>query len=156
MSPLPQDAVDAVRAWCAVRVPAHARHQVFVECQVTDRHLTIVERRLPYTAHRDDGTVDAVPEEEWTRLPVARLHYTRARAKWELYWRDRNLRFHRHDQIPATPVVTDLLAAIDRTAAASSSADLIFARTARTACDEPSQGGHDPTAPEPGSAPGGR
>jgi hypothetical protein len=31
---------------------------------------------------------------EWTRFPIARLHYTKAAKRRSLYWRDRNLRFH--------------------------------------------------------------
>jgi len=31
-----------------------------------------------------------------------------------LYWRDRNLRFHRYDQLPPSPSISDLLTEIDR------------------------------------------
>jgi hypothetical protein len=33
---------------------------------------------------------------------------------WTLYWRDRNLRFHRYDQLPPAPGTGDLLTEIDR------------------------------------------
>jgi hypothetical protein len=33
---------------------------------------------------------------------------------WTLYWRDRNLRFHRYDQLPPSPSIIDLLTEIDR------------------------------------------
>ena len=112
MTPLPDTDVDAVRTWCAARVPAHALHQVRVESEVTDRHITIVERRLPYRADHP-GQATPGPEVEWTRFPIARLHYTRTRREWTLHWRDRNLRFHRHAHIPPAAIVTDLLAAID-------------------------------------------
>ncbi len=46
---------------------------------------------------------------EWTRFPIARLRYTSTTRRWALYWRDRNLRFHRYDQLPASPHVDDLL-----------------------------------------------
>jgi hypothetical protein len=36
---------------------------------------------------------------DWTRLPIARLRYTKASKTWTLYWRDRNSRFHRYDRI---------------------------------------------------------
>ncbi len=51
---------------------------------------------------------------EWTRFPIARLHYTKSTKQWSLYWRDRNLRFHRYDQLPASKYVDDLLREIDR------------------------------------------
>jgi Protein of unknown function (DUF3024) len=108
---LPELDVAAVRVWCDARVPAHARHQVWLDCEVTDRHLTIVERRLPYWA--DHPARAANPEQiEWTRHPIARLLYTRSRREWTLHWRDRNMRFHRHARAPA-PTVADLLTAID-------------------------------------------
>jgi hypothetical protein len=92
-------------AWCAARVPDRALHQVRVECEVADRHLTIVERRAPW--REDFGP-------EWTRFPIARLRYTKTRNTWSLYWRDRNLRFHTYDPLPATGDIEQLLAEIDR------------------------------------------
>lgn len=100
---LPELDIARVQRYCAARVPEHARHQVSVECEVAPRHLTIVERRVPF---RDDlGS-------EWTRFPIARLHYTSRR--WSLYWRDRNLRFHVYDLLEPSPSIDDLLAEIDR------------------------------------------
>jgi Protein of unknown function (DUF3024) len=48
------------------------------------------------------------------RFPIARLRYTSATRRWALYWRDRNLRFHRYDQLPLSPHVDELLQEIDR------------------------------------------
>lgn len=76
-----------------------------VECQVTTRHLTVVERRAPW--REDFGP-------EWTSLPIARLHYTAASKTWQLYWRDRNLRFHRYDLLAPSPNVQDLLDELER------------------------------------------
>src|SRR3954462_10293921 len=87
---LPELDVAQVQRWCAARVPEHARHQVRVECEVTPRHLTIVERRVPW---REEVGPD------WTSLPIARLRYTAVDKSWTLYWRDRNLRFHLYDQL---------------------------------------------------------
>ncbi len=47
-------------------------------------------------------------------LPIARLRYTKAARRWSLYWRDRNVRFHRYEQLPPSPHVNDLLQEIDR------------------------------------------
>ena len=52
-----------------------------VEADVADRHVTIVEVRLPW------GGVG-----EHTRFPIARLRYTRTTGQWSIYWRDHNLR----------------------------------------------------------------
>jgi Protein of unknown function (DUF3024) len=47
-------------------------------------------------------------------VPIARLRYTQATRTWTLYWRDRNLRFHRYDQLQPSPHIDDLLTEIDR------------------------------------------
>lgn len=102
---LPDLDVARVQRWCADRVPEHARHQVRVECDAAPKHLTIIERRAPW--REDYGP-------HWSSFPIARLRYTAATKMWTLYWRDRNLRFHRYDSIEASPHVDDLLAEIDR------------------------------------------
>ena len=104
-APLPEIDVARVRRWCAERVPEHARHQVRVECEVNGSSLTIVECRAPW---REDLGPD------WTRLPVARLRYTKGSKTWTLYWRDRNSRFHRYDRIEPSGNVSELIGEIDR------------------------------------------
>jgi hypothetical protein len=97
--------VQRVRRWCAQRVPEHLRDQVRVECDAGPGYLTIVECPPPW--RKDLGP-------QWTRLPIARLRYTSTTRRWALYWRDRNLCFHRYDQLPPSPHVDDLLQEIDR------------------------------------------
>ncbi|MGH3192655.1 MAG: DUF3024 domain-containing protein [Streptosporangiaceae bacterium] len=105
MAELPELDIARVRHWCEERVPAHARDQVRAECEAGPRHLTIIERRPPWRPSTDP---------EWTRSPIARLRYTQANRTWTLYWRDRNLRFHRYDRLPPSPHIDDLLQEIDR------------------------------------------
>jgi hypothetical protein len=102
---LPELDVARVQRWCAARVPEHARHQVRVECEIGRSDLTIIERRAPWRA--DFGP-------EWSRLPIARLRYTKASRTWTLYWRDRNLRFHRYDRIEPSVNLSDLIRELDR------------------------------------------
>jgi Protein of unknown function (DUF3024) len=102
---LPELDVARVRRWCEQRVPDHVGDQIKLECDVTPRHLTIVECRPPW--RKDMNT-------EWTRFPIARLHYTRATRQWSLYWRDRHLRFHVYNTIAPSPHIDDLLQEIDR------------------------------------------
>ena len=59
-----------------------------VEYEINRSYLTILECRAPWRAEAGS---------EWTRFPIARLRYTHTSATWTLYWRDRNLRFHRYD-----------------------------------------------------------
>jgi len=105
MTGLPELDIARVRRWCQQRVPPPIRDQVRVECDISTRHLTIVECRPPW--HEDTGP-------EWTRFPIARLRYTQATRTWTLYWRDRHLRFHRYDQLQPSPRIDDLLTEIDR------------------------------------------
>lgn len=75
-----------------------------MECEVASGHLTIVERRAPW--REESGP-------EWSRLPIARLRYTQGTGLWSLYWRDRNLKFHRYDRTPLTTDIQILLAEIE-------------------------------------------
>ena len=45
---------------------------------------------------------------------MARLRFTKPACAGCLFWRDRNLNFHRYDLIEPTADVTKLLAEIDR------------------------------------------
>ena len=90
-----------IRHWCDARVPEHLWDEAKVEADAAERHVTIVEVRPPW-----DG------QGEHTRLPIARLRFTKSTKLWSLYWRDRNLKFHAYD-IEASPLVDDLLDYID-------------------------------------------
>jgi hypothetical protein len=96
--------VARVQRWCANQVPEHMRGEIRVECDIAPRHLTICECRPPW---REDFGPD------WTRFPIARLHYTRTTGLWTLYWRDRNLKYHRYQSLDPSPQVQDLLDYLD-------------------------------------------
>ena len=66
--------------------------------------MTICECRPPW---REDFGPD------WTRFPIARLHYTKTSGLRALCWRDRNLKYHRYDQLKPSPQVQDLLDYLD-------------------------------------------
>jgi len=105
MSGLPEMEVARVQRWCRARVPEHVRDKVRVEADVAERHVTIVQCRPPRRA--DSGS-------EWTRIPIARLRFTKATRLWSLYWRDRNSKVHEYDVMPASTSIEDLLAEVDR------------------------------------------
>ncbi|HET6876329.1 MAG TPA: DUF3024 domain-containing protein [Jatrophihabitans sp.] len=102
---LPELDVARVQHWCVERTPPEFRHQTVVECEVSARHLTIVDRRPPWS--EDSGS-------EWMSMPLARLRYTAADGTWTLYWADRNSRFHLYDLVPPSRRVQDLLDEIER------------------------------------------
>jgi hypothetical protein len=80
------------------------RELIRYELDLTDRTVTIVETRPPWRDDLGPG---------WTRLPVARLRYWKARGVWSLYWSDRNSDFHEYDLIPPSRDVGDLIAEIE-------------------------------------------
>lgn len=100
-----------VRRWIDQRnadMPPRARDQVRYEIEVADRTITVLECRPPW--RKGIGT-------EWTRFPICRFRYTKARKEWSLYWRDRNLKFHEYDLVPPTPHLDELIEEVklDRT-----------------------------------------
>lgn len=104
---IPEIDLVRIRRWVDARnanLPERARGLVRYELDVTDRTVTILECRPPWQS--DYGP-------EWTRFPVARLRYTKTRSEWLLYWRDRNLKFHKYDPVPPTPHVDRLIAEIE-------------------------------------------
>lgn len=104
---LPETDVARVRRWVDARndrLPERARGQIRYELDVADRHLTLYEGRPPWRPEYGP---------DWTRFPIVRFHYTKARREWATYWRDRNSRFHRFDPIPASRQIEELLDAVD-------------------------------------------
>jgi hypothetical protein len=101
---LPELDLARIRRYVDARVRPHATHQVRLEVEVQGAAVTIVECRAPWRA-------DRAPE--WSRFPIARLRYSSTRAEWRLFWRDRNLRWHRYDRINPAAHVDRLLAELD-------------------------------------------
>ena len=104
---LPEIDVARVRRWVEARndeMPFDARDKVRIELDVADRHLTVLECRPPWRAEFGP---------EWTRFPIVRFHYTKASATWAIFWRDRHLKFHRFEPVPASRNIEKLLHAVD-------------------------------------------
>lgn len=105
---VPQTDVVRAQSWVDARnedIPETARDLLRIDIDVADRTITIVECRPPWNPKF--GT-------EWSRLPVARMRYTKTRSEWTLYWSDRNSEFHKYDLIRPSPTVDTLLAEVDR------------------------------------------
>ena len=100
---LPELDVDRARRFVDERndaVPVEARDKIRYELDVGPGSLTILERRPPW--REGYGS-------EWSSFPIARLRYVKARKEWTLYWRDRNLKFHRYERVAPTPTIQVLL-----------------------------------------------
>ena len=104
---LPETDLARVRRWADARndrLPERVDGLIRYEMDVDSRSVTILECRPPW--REDFGP-------EWTRFPIARLRHTKARKEWEIYWRDRNLKFHLYDLVDATANIEVLLGEID-------------------------------------------
>jgi hypothetical protein len=97
--PIPDLDLQRIRNWCAKETSPEHADELRVEADVTGMAVTIMETRPPW----DD------PDGARTRDPVARLRYVATTGEWSLYWRDRHLRFHRYNRVPATRHVQALL-----------------------------------------------
>jgi hypothetical protein len=104
---IPETDLARVRRWLDARNgrrPPHVVDLIRYELDVDARAVTILECRPPW--REDFGP-------EWTRFPIARLSYTKTRREWQIYWRDRNLKFHTYDLVRPNVNVEALLAEID-------------------------------------------
>lgn len=100
----PELDVARIRQFCKQRVPEHALHQVRVEATVRGNSVTIVERRAPW--REDFGP-------EWSTFPIAQLRWSPQWQTWQLYCRDRNLKWHEYDRCKPTPRLDMLLNEVD-------------------------------------------
>lgn len=101
---IPEADVVLVRTWAQEQTPVEFRDQVRIEVDETERGVTIVECRRPWSDQFGS---------EWTRQEVARLNYAASRKVWTLYWADRNSKFHRYIDTVPTKAVVDLLDEIE-------------------------------------------
>lgn len=99
---MPENDVARIQAWCRGQVPERLWDELRIDCDVTPRHVTIVEVRPPW-----DGIG------EHTRFEIARLRWVSATGRWSLYWRDRHVKFHLYARIKPTANVGRLLEYLD-------------------------------------------
>ncbi|TLP98495.1 DUF3024 domain-containing protein [Nesterenkonia salmonea] len=102
---VPASDTERIAEWCDQRVPEHLKDRIRIECDVTNRHVDILECHPPYSPHLT----------EWSRLPIARLRYTTRTGLWSIYWRDRNLKFHAYPWFQPTANVREVLAFLEST-----------------------------------------
>ncbi len=103
----PDQDLDRITQWLERRsdeIPERVRDQIRYELDVEAHAVVIYECRPPLRP-------DLGPE--WTRVPFARLWYTKRHGDWTLYWFDRNGRFQRYDFLDPNQNVGALLSEID-------------------------------------------
>ena len=96
--------VARVQRWCSDQVPEHARGEIRVECDIAPKASD--DLRMPTALARGPWTrVDPIPDR------ALALHQDH--RSLTLYWRDRNLKFHRYQFLDPSPWVQDLLDHLD-------------------------------------------
>lgn len=81
---------EVLGVFCRREPPQHIRPKLEYAVRIEGNSVTLVELRPALGA-----------EIGRTESPVARFRFTVASGTWQLFWRDRNLRWHRYD--PARP-----------------------------------------------------
>jgi len=92
-----------MRRWVDERnqgMPAQIRAELRYEIDTSDRAITVLECRPPWSEDLGD---------EWTRSPICRFRYTKSQRQWSLYWPDRNQKFHLHKSAEPTPHLIELI-----------------------------------------------
>ena len=79
-------------AFCAARVPAHARSQVRLLFRIEGNAVVLFEERPSF----------ARPA-EWHASDVAKFRWVASRKVWQLYCRVRDGRWHGHEPFPESP-----------------------------------------------------
>jgi hypothetical protein len=95
---IPENDLDRIRLWCREQWPERFWDQVWVDLEVTDRHVDIVEVRPHFGGEGIE-----------IRETIARLRYTATTKLWAIYWCDSNSRFHVYPHTPLSKQVEPLL-----------------------------------------------
>jgi len=99
-----QQEVDAVLGdFCRHQPPAHVRPQLEYAVRFEGNAVTLVELRPAFRA--DVGR---------TESPVARFRFTGTTGTWRLFWRDRNLHWHRYERVQPAKALATLMAEVQR------------------------------------------
>jgi Protein of unknown function (DUF3024) len=105
--PLPETDVARACRWVTARNdrrPDHAIELIRFDVDIEQHSVTVLECRPPWRP--EFGT-------DWTRFRIDRFRYNRTRREWQIYWRDRNIKFHIFPLVPPSQSIDDLLVAVD-------------------------------------------
>ena len=89
--------------FCRREPPPHVRAQLEYAVRINGNAATLVELRPAFRA--DIGR---------TESPVARFRFSAKDGSWQLYWRDRNLRWHRYERVRPARRLATLFAEVRR------------------------------------------
>lgn len=92
----------ALRNYCAQRLRPEIRHEL--------ESVYRLEKQFAYISERRPDWQDATIRRDHD---VAKFRFDMTSRRWALYWRDRNLKWHRFDKYAATTDIAELLPVVD-------------------------------------------
>lgn len=92
----------ALRAYCAQKLRAEVRHEVEIVYRIEGRFAYIAERRPDFRDRAQKRDHD-----------VAKFRFDMTRRSWELFWQDRNMRWHRFTDCAPARDIGELLPMVD-------------------------------------------
>lgn len=98
-----EEVVKVLGEFCRCEPPAEIRAQLEYAVRIEGNAATLVELRPAFRA--DIGR---------TESPVARFRFTNRTATWQLFWRDRNSRWHRYQYLRPAKRLATLFAEVRR------------------------------------------
>jgi hypothetical protein len=99
---IPHDALEAIRAYCAAKIPEHLADEIRIDARPTGTSVTIFEARAPWDPAKT----------AWTETTVAQLRWSGPGDEWTRFCGDGDGRWHRFEPAPSGSL-DDLLAEID-------------------------------------------
>jgi hypothetical protein len=105
--PLPKEikisAEQLVSHYCEGRIPDEYLDRIRVGYKFRGRSITLYTER---PSHKDPS--------QWVRVVVAQIRFDEGNSEWELYWADRNSRWHVYDLVEPSENLADLLDEVER------------------------------------------
>ena len=92
----------ALREYCARRTKPHIRHLLEIVYRIDRQFAFVAERRPDWRDHSIIRDHD-----------VAKFRFDMSTREWALYWRDRNLKWHRFEDCEPSDDLNDLLPVVD-------------------------------------------
>ncbi len=102
--PIPETDLHRIKRWAGDHTPPEVRHEVWVEFDITNTHITVMECRPDWEDPKSNPTM---------RHQVARCRWNNTTKQWTLYWQRRDLKFYIWPHLDPQPSIARLLAEID-------------------------------------------
>jgi hypothetical protein len=96
------EVIARLEAFCADRVPAHARAKVRLAFRINGSDVVLLEKRPRFRTNI------------WGDTEIAKFKYVAIRREWRLYCKYSDLKWHGYENLPASRTFEALLEEVDR------------------------------------------